>query len=123
MFTILLISIIDSKAQVTIKPSPKDRIDKIAEDIGIEKVKAVSLVKVLDQYQKSMSQLMKDDKMAEKEKQERLKLMVQEQQKAISAILSKEEQEKMKLLLNQKYEQKRKKRQEDMLKKNSGKKN
>ena len=49
--------------------------------------------------------------------------MVQEQQQAISAILSKEEQEKMKLLLNLKYEQKRKERQEDMVKKNSGKKN
>jgi hypothetical protein len=70
-----------------------------------------------------MTQLMKDDKIIEKEKQERLKLMVQEQQQAISAILSKEEQEKMKLLLNLKYEQKRKERQEDMVKKNSGKKN
>lgn len=123
IFPILLIVMMDSNAQETNKLSTKDRIDRIIEDIGIEKAKAVSLINVLDQYQKSISQLMKDDKIAEKEKQGRLKFMAQEQQQAVSAILSKEEQEKMKLLLNQKYEQKRKERQEDMVKKNSGKKN
>lgn len=117
---IMILSFLTIKAQNQNKPNSTERIQKISQELSVDKEKSTSLVKVLDEYQKSISQLMKNDKLEGKVKQEQLKALIQQQQQAIATLLSKEEQGKLKALMNSKYEGVRKAREVELKNKNKG---
>lgn len=115
---IMMLGYLPIQAQQQNRPDTKERIKKISQELGIDKEKSTSLVKVLDQYQQSISQVMKNDKLEGKAKQEQLKILMQEQQQSISGILSAEEQGKLKSLMSSKYEGARKAREKEVKDKN-----
>lgn len=118
LLAILSFSLFPALAQGQKKISDQDRGKEISKNLGISKEKSESLIKVLDSYQKSMDQLMKDNGIEAKQKQEKLKELALHQKNAVDSLLSTQEQLKLKEQLGSKYEKATKNREEAIKNKN-----
>lgn len=92
----------------------QSRVQKISVELEINKKKAEELVKVLNQYQQLIAQTMQDTIIKPKLRQEKLSILIKQQQQAVGSIITEQEQIKLNVLLNDKYKADRKQREEQI---------